>query len=89
MGEAVEGGIWGYSTRIGWEGREDPFCSIWGARVGWCRTGTILSHNLCGRITAGGPKQVQSERALRAGISHYMQVTSYYRSRSEFLRQHG
>lgn len=26
--EAVEGGIWSYGTRIGWEGREYHFCSI-------------------------------------------------------------
>lgn len=43
---------------------------------------------LCPMITVEGPKQAQTERDLRADTSHYMQVTSYYRTRNEFLMEH-
>lgn len=55
--------------------------------MGWCRTGTTLSHSHRGGITAGWPEQLQSESS-QADISHYKQVTSYYRFSSDFLMQH-
>lgn len=63
MGEAGEGGMCAYSTRVGWEGREHPFCSVWGAHVGPVPLCTMITvqGSLQGDISRFSPRELPEQ----------------------------